>query len=254
MKLFFQKFGSGPPVLILHGLLGTSDNWQPIARALSENYQVFLPDMRNHGRSPHSNEFNYPAMVEDIYEFLTDLNLRNIFLIGHSMGGKIAMNFALEYPHRILKLIVVDIAPRRYTLFHDRILDAMRSIDINALTSRKQADVIMAEYIPDRRIRQFLLKNLYRHDDGSFAWRLNLPVITDQLGEIGREISDKGNFNNPTLFVAGGNSDYIKDTDIPVIQQIFPAAELIRVPGATHWLHSERPELLIGEFMRFLKS
>lgn len=254
MKLFFQKFGSGPPVLILHGLLGTSDNWQPIARSLEKKYQIFLPDMRNHGRSPHSAEFNYPAMVEDIYEFLTDLNLRNIFLIGHSMGGKIAMNFAIEYPHRVSKLVVVDIAPRKYTLFHDRILEAMQSIDLNTLTSRKQADDLMTEFIPDRRIRQFLLKNLYRNDGGAFAWRLNLPVITAQLGEIGREVFDKGNYNSPVLFVAGGNSDYIQDHDMPMIKQIFPAAELVKIPGATHWLHSERPELLTDEFMRFLSS
>ena len=252
MKLFFKKLGSGPPLLILHGLLGTSDNWLPIARVLAEKFQVFVPDMRNHGKSPHSNEFNYSAMVEDIYEFLTDLNLRNIILIGHSMGGKIAMNFAIEYPHRVTKLIVVDISPRKYDIFHDRILDAMRAIDTLKLGSRKQADELMAEYITDRRIRQFILKNLYRNDDGSFIWKLNLPAIMANLAEIGCEVDDKGNFNNPVLFIRGGESDYILDSDQPKINLIFPAAQIVTIPDTTHWLHSERPDLLLEEFIRFL--
>ena len=168
MKLHFKKLGSGDPILILHGLFGISDNWITIAKSLAKKHLVYLLDMRNHGRSPHTAAFTYADMVEDIYEFLTDMRLRQVSIIGHSMGGKTAMNFAQEYPHRINKLIIIDISPRKYPVFHRNIIDGLLTLDISKLNSRKDADEKLTEKISSRRIRQFLLKNLTRNDDGFF--------------------------------------------------------------------------------------
>ena len=252
MKLHFKKFGSGDPVLILHGLFGISDNWITIAKSLAKKYLVYLLDMRNHGRSPHTEAFTYADMVEDIYEFLTDMSLRQVSIIGHSMGGKTAMNFAQEYPHRINKLISIDISPRKYPVFHRNIIDGLLTLDISKLNSRKDADEKLTEKISSRRIRQFLLKNLTRNDDGFFTWRINLPVIAESLSEIGAEIKSKSTFSTPTLFIRGGKSEYIGDSDFQLIQDQFTNSEIITIPGASHRVHSEAPEEVFKVIDAFL--
>ena len=252
MKLHFKKLGSGDPILILHGLFGISDNWITIAKSLAKKHLVYLLDMRNHGRSPHTAAFTYADMVEDIYEFLTDMRLRQVSIIGHSMGGKTAMNFAQEYPHRINKLIIIDISPRKYPVFHRNIIDGLLTLDISKLNSRKDADEKLTEKISSRRIRQFLLKNLTRNDDGFFTWRINLPVIAESLSEIGAEIKSKSSFSTPTLFIRGGKSEYIGESDFQLIQDQFTNSEIITIPGASHWVHSEAPEEVFKVIDAFL--
>jgi pimeloyl-ACP methyl ester carboxylesterase len=252
MKLHFKKFGNGEPLLIIHGLFGMSDNWIGIAKDLSQKYLVYILDMRNHGRSPHVDSFTYPEMVEDIYEFLTDFNHRQVSIIGHSMGGKIAMNFALEYPHRIKKLVVIDIAPRRYPVFHQEILQGLQSIKLHNLTTRNEADNQLANFVSSKRIRQFLLKNIYRKDDGSYAWRINLPVIIKNIEEISCEISSKIAFEQPTLFIKGGASEYITQQDESEIKSQFSASKILTIPDASHWVHSEAPDAVYEAINNFL--
>ena len=252
MKLHFKKLGSGDPILILHGLFGISDNWITIAKSLAKKYLVYVLDMRNHGRSPHTEAFTYADMVEDVYEFLTDMNLRQVSMIGHSMGGKTAMNFALEYPNRLNKLIIIDISPREYPVFHRNIIDGLLTLDISKLNSRKDADVKLTEKISSRRIRQFLLKNLTRNDDGFFTWRINLPVIAGNLSEIGSEIKSKSSFSTPTLFIRGGESEYIRESDFQLIQDQFTNSKIITIPGTSHWVHSEAPEKVFKVIDAFL--
>jgi esterase len=254
MKLHFKKFGAGDPVLILHGLFGMSDNWISIAKNLAREYLVYVLDMRNHGRSPHVEEFTYSLMVEDVYEFLTDFNHRQVSIIGHSMGGKTAMKFAMEYPHRIKKLVIIDISPKKYPVFHEEIIDSLLEIDIDNLSSRSEADNQLASRVSSKRIRQFLLKNIYRKEDGSYSWRVNLPVITKNISEISCEIVSKVPFDQPTLFIRGGKSDYILDSDIVQIKQKFSNSNIITIPDASHWVHSEAPDEVYGLIRDFLAA
>ena len=252
MKLFFRKMGNGPPLLILHGLLGQSDNWMHVAKQLASHLCIYLLDLRNHGRSPHSDIFNFSVMVEDIYEFLTDLNLRRVNVLGHSMGGLTAMNFVSEYPHRVQKLIIIDIAPRPYAVLHEDIIDGLLSIDLKTLKSRKEADNQLAHFIEKRDIRQFLLKNLYLDDRRRWSWRSNLPVISEKLPEIGKGLLRQNKFEKPVLFIRGGSSPYITDHDIALIKDIYPKAFIETIPNATHWLHSEKPKELVAIINNFI--
>jgi pimeloyl-ACP methyl ester carboxylesterase len=252
MKLFFRKVGNGPPILLLHGLFGSADNWFTIAGGLREAGQVFALDLRNHGRSPHSDSFDYAVMVEDIYELLTDLNLRQVSLVGHSMGGMIAMKFSLEYPRRVDKLVVIDIAPRAYPLSHQEIIAGLSAIDPAKLRSRKQADDQLAGFITNPAVRQFLLKNLYRSGPGRYSWRLNLPVITHNLFRLTEGIQSEQQFRQPCLFIRGALSDYIRIEDEARIKILFPRAEIKTVAKATHWLPAENPAAVITAIKSFL--
>jgi pimeloyl-ACP methyl ester carboxylesterase len=252
MKLYSRILGKGDPVIIMHGLFGASDNWLTIGKALAEHYKCFLLDLRNHGRSPHSPELNYDDMSEDLYEFLTDFNLRTVSVIGHSMGGMTAMKFALEYPHRVAKLVVVDIAPRPYPVMHGEILAGLKAIPAASLHTRKEADKILAAYVPSLRIRQFLLKSLQRTDKGRYAWRINLDAISDHVKDIGSGISGDNIFEKPTLFIRGGKSDFITDQDLPLIKKKFPQSNVTTIAGGTHWLHAEKPDELIQLLREFL--
>jgi pimeloyl-ACP methyl ester carboxylesterase len=185
-------------------------------------------------------------MVEDVYEFLTDMNLRQVSIMGHSMGGLTAMNFASEYPHRLHRLVIVDIAPRPYSVFHEDIIKGLLSIDLKTIKSRKEADIQLSHVIDNANIRQFLLKNLYRHDQRGWNWRLNLPVIAKNLPEIGKGLLKQNRFEKPVLFIRGALSLYITDADIPLIKNIYPMVRIETIPDATHWLHSEYPEQLIA--------
>ena len=251
MKLYYREFGKGNPLLILHGLFGNSDNWLPIARRLAQNHRVFLLDMRNHGRSPHDPVFTLESMVEDIYEFITDLELRTVSLIGHSMGGMITMNFAFEYSHRVARMAIIDIAPRSYPVIHDEILKHLQDLDLSRILKRHDADVQLSEFIPSRRVRQFLLKNLYRREDGRYSWRLNLPVIAENLTEIRKGILKPQRIANPVLFIRGGLSGYMTDADVSRLPELFEHFQVETIAGASHWLHSEAPDLLIDLLAAF---
>ncbi|ALI98774.1 alpha/beta fold hydrolase [Rufibacter tibetensis] len=255
MELNYKLLGEGQPLLILHGLFGTLDNWQTLGREFSKTFQVYLIDLRNHGRSPHSQEFSYQLMTDDLLEFIEQHQLQNPMIIGHSMGGKVAMNFALQNPDKLSKLLVADIAPKAYPPHHDDIIAGFRSIDLNAIQNRQEADDQLAQKVDDVGTRMFLLKNLYRKDDNSFGWRLNLDSIEQNLDQILGNIESETPFTKPTLFLRGGNSRYIKpEQDIAQIQGLFPAAKIETIENAGHWLHAEQPQEFYRLTMQFLQG
>lgn len=252
MKLNYKIVGTGKPLVILHGLFGSADNWFSIARELDKEFTMYLVDQRNHGDSPHDDEWNYDVMVDDLKELLDDEGLDKAYLMGHSMGGKTVMNFALKYPERVEKLIVADIAPRYYPVHHESILEGLNSLDLKTINSRKEADDTLANYISEPGIRQFLLKSLGRDSDG-FAWKINLPVITKNIENVGEALPEGESFEGPTLFLAGANSNYIQQKDLPEILEFFPNYELEFVQNAGHWLHAEQPHAVVEEIRKFLK-
>lgn len=241
MKLFYRELGQGQPIVIMHGIFGSSDNWLTQARLLSARYHVFSLDLRNHGQSFHTDEFDYPAMVNDLEEFIDIHNLEDPVIIGHSMGGKVAMNFALAHPEKLQRLIVVDIAPKFYNLEHYVILDGLRAVPIDNISSRNEADQALAPFVPEADVRQFLLKNLQRKPAGGFTWKINLPVIGKHLSKIGLDLQYNGKFDKPTLFIRGGRSRYVLDEDVPRIREVFPKAE-VRTLDTGHWVQAEKPQ------------
>ncbi len=254
MKLFYRHFGEGQPVIILHGLLGLSDNWVTIGRRLAEQFEVFIPDQRNHGQSPHSDTFNYYSLADDLLEFIEDHQLINPIIIGHSMGGKVAMNFALEHPSKVDKLIVVDISMRKYSgrQEHMEILDAMRSIDLARITQREEVETKIREKISSEKIALFILKNIYRIGKTKLAWKLNVNAIFDNIENVYEGIDSPYTFDKQTLFVKGGNSNYITSNDRNQILQNFPHAIFKTIENASHWVHADEPEELCRIFSEFL--
>ncbi len=251
MKLNYKKIGEGKPLIILHGLFGSSDNWISIGRNLSEYRKVYLIDQRNHGDSPHSDVFTYEAMAADLKEFTEAHSITKFDLIGHSLGGKTAMFFATQYSALINKLIVVDIAPKQYPVHHGTIIEGLKSIDLNTLKSRGDADKALAPYVPILGIRQFLLKNLTRTPEG-FGWKVNLGVISNEIAEVGKPLPSSSIFSKPTLFIRGGMSNYILEDDMELIHTHFPAAQLATVKGASHWVHAEKPQEFLDEVNKFI--
>ncbi|MBS9524323.1 alpha/beta fold hydrolase [Litoribacter ruber] len=253
MKLNYKKIGQGKPLIILHGLFGSADNWLTIARDLEKEYTLYLVDQRNHGDSPHSEEWNYTAMAQDIAELMESEGLDSAFLMGHSMGGKTVMNFAMLYPEKVDKLIVADIAPRYYPVHHERILEGLNAVDLQNAKSRKDADDMLAKYINSAPIRQFLMKNLTRKD-GGFAWKINLQTITKNIEEVGKALESDNTFDKPTLFMGGANSDYITEKDREDIERFFPNSHIIHLKNAGHWLHAEQPEAVSRTIRAFLEK
>ncbi len=253
MRLNYKKLGEGEPLVILHGLFGMLDNWFTLGKKLSENYNVYLVDLRNHGQSPHSVEWNYKLMSDDLLNFLNEHNITKANLIGHSMGGKTAMYFIGEHSERVKKLVVVDIAPRFYPIHHDTILDALLSVDLENLKSRNEADLLLSKYISDFGTKQFLLKNLARkeNDNTTFEWKFNLPVIAKNIHEVGVETT--GGSTAPTLFIRGDKSDYINQEDEAEIKKLYPNSEIIFI-NSGHWVHAEKPEEFYNSVMKFLKN
>ncbi len=254
MKLFYRETGSGEPVIILHGLFGMSDNWMSIARKIGERYRVILPDMRNHGRSPWANLFTYEALVQDVQDLITSLQLSGVRLIGHSMGGKTAMLLSAKHPEWVHQLVVVDMAPKTYErpLFREFIRQLL-TIDLDGLNTRKEADERLAQTIHSEPIRQFLLKNLYRDDALQFKWRINLQSLWTHLDDILTFPALREETPVPALFVRGGKSDYISDTDIPHIKRLFPQSDVVTIPNATHWLHADAPDALCAALRDFFQ-
>ncbi|MBA9077706.1 alpha/beta fold hydrolase [Rufibacter quisquiliarum] len=255
MELHYRTIGEGSPLLILHGLFGYSDNWQTLGKYYAEHFKVYLIDQRNHGRSPHTPDFSYQHMSDDLREFIDQHQIQDAAILGHSMGGKVAMNFALQHPDKLSKLLVADIAPKAYPPHHDDILEGFHSIDLESLESRQDADDQLAQKVPDFGTRQFLLKNLYRTEDNKFAWRLNLESIEANLDSILGNIESDTPFTKPTLFLRGGNSRYIKpEQDTEQIKRLFPNAEIQTIENAGHWLHAEQPQEFFKLSMAFLQG
>ncbi len=246
--------GEGEPLLILHGFFGMGDNWKSLGNRFSEKYQVHLIDQRNHGRSFHSPEFNYKLMVEDLKNYIEYHNLNKVNLIGHSMGGKTTMLFAVSYPQFVKKLIVADIAPKFYPAHHQFILKALQAVDFSQVKTRNDIDAIFKEYIPEIGIRQFLLKNVFRKSDNSFNYRFNLESLTNNIEEIGAELTPMSQFEGDVLFLKGENSGYISADDEDLIHSHFPNSKLDIISKAGHWLHAENPMEFFLKVNDFLKN
>ncbi len=254
MNLNYRTFGEGKPLFILHGLFGSSDNWISLGRKFAENYRIIIPDLRNHGQSPHSDLWDYKTMAGDIHQLAEDLGLEKILLIGHSMGGKVAMQVAEAYPGFVEKLVVADIAPKQYPIQHRTILDAMSGLNLDQLPGRKDADEQLAATIPELGVRQFLLKNLERVRDKGFRWKLNLAVISEQIANVGEATVPSSGISIPTLFIRGTKSDYVEEKDIAEIPKYFTNAQFATIENAGHWLHAEQPQAFMDQVMAFLHS
>lgn len=255
MKLTHKIYGTGQPVIIMHGLFGSGDNWRSIARMMEPHYQSIVVDMRNHGRSPHDPEMNFTVMADDILELMTDLSLDKVSLLGHSMGGKVAMQFSLLHPDMVEKLIVVDIAPKYYPPHHDAVIEAIESIDPKQLTDRTEAENALARFLGnDQSTIQFLMKNLSRLPEGGFEWKPNMPVIIDAYYHLMEDVTPTEPFLGPVLFIRGEKSRYILDDDIPHIKTLFPKSRLVTITGAGHWIHADAPEMFTKEVLSFLND
>ena len=252
MKLHFRTLGEGHPLIILHGVFGSSDNWQTLGKVFSQHFRVYLVDLRNHGNSPHSVDFTYDLMVQDLMELMHDEKITTAHLLGHSMGGKVAMHLATQHPEVVDKLIVVDIAPKYYPPHHQQIFEGFHSVDLANIKSRKEADEHLSIPISNLGVRQFILKNLTRNKDGKFIWKLNVKAIEDAVESIGKGIEETVSFEGETLFIAGGKSDYIIAEDHDIIGRFFPKAQIEVIEGAGHWVHAEKPELLSTQVLTFL--
>ncbi|MFM9838395.1 MAG: alpha/beta fold hydrolase [Cyclobacteriaceae bacterium] len=253
MKLFYRQAGQGQPLIILHGLFGSSDNWYSLSKVFSESFTVYTVDQRNHGQSPHSDEFDYKLLTEDLEEFLQEHAIKDPIVIGHSMGGKTAMNLAIKNPSLIQKLIVVDIAPKSYPVHHDQILDGLTAIPIATLASRNEADTILAKFVPELDVRQFLLKNLSRNSNGKFEWKINVSAIEKHIEEIGQGMQYEGTFAKPTLFIKGARSNYFKPGDDELILKLFPAAKMTTLDTG-HWVQAEKPQEFVQSVLNFLNN
>ncbi|MCF2516905.1 alpha/beta fold hydrolase [Dyadobacter sp. CY351] len=256
MQLNYKQIGeSGRAVIILHGVFGFLDNWLTIGKTISEHgFQVYLVDQRNHGRSPHEGHLDFPTLAADLKGFLEEHQIIDPVLIGHSMGGKTVMEYAVTYPETLTQLVIVDIGPKAYPIHHKRILEGLNAIPIDEIESRNQADEILSEYEPILAVRQFLLKNLYRKDEGGFGWRFNLPILTSDMSKVGSEIVSKQKIEAPTLFIKGENSKYIVDEDWEGILKIFPNARLESIADAGHWVQAEQPKAFVDALLKFLEE
>ena len=252
--LYSKIEGQGKPLIILHGFLGMSDNWKTLGTQYAqEGFQVHMLDLRNHGRSFHSEIFNYDVMVQDIVEYCATNNLDKIDIIGHSMGGKVAMLFATTYPDKVEKLIVADIGPKFYPQHHQIILDGLNAVDFSQKPNRNEVDEILTRYIPDFGTRQFLMKSLYWETPGQLAFRFNLAVFNKTIDQIGTALPENAVFLKPTLFLRGGNSGYILDGDFENIKKHFPSSSVETIPNVGHWLHAENPKAFYEMTISFLK-
>ncbi|MGV7106808.1 alpha/beta fold hydrolase [Flavobacterium sp. U410] len=253
--LYSKIEGTGKSFVILHGFLGMSDNWKSLGLQFSElGYQVHLLDMRNHGRSFHSEEFSYEVMAQDVLEYCKFNQLQDIVLLGHSMGGKIAMQLACEYPDLVQKLIVADIGPKYYPPHHQQILAALNAVNFDLKPSRQEVDDIISRYISDFGTKQFLLKSLYWKEPGQLAFRFNLEVFNKKIENIGQPLPEDLHYDKPCLFIRGSVSNYILNGDVQAIERQFPLMELKTIEGAGHWLHAENPKLFYNFVFEYLKK
>ncbi len=261
MKLFYRKIGDEssnmeevPAIIILHGLFGSSDNWLTISKSFAPEHLVYLLDQRNHGQSPHSDSFTYKDMSDDLFEFMEDEKIDNAIIIGHSMGGKTAMRFAVEHPEKVCKLIVVDIAPKYYPIHHQEILDALLSINPESFTSRNDIENFLTDKITDVPTRQFLLKNIYWREDKKLDWRMNLKTINKEIENVGEALIENKTYLNPALFLKGENSNYILEKDFVDIHRLFSPSIINIIPNVGHWIQVEDPDAFTECVKAFLKK
>jgi esterase len=252
MKLFFHVYGEGSPLIILHGLFGISDNWVTIGKKLAEHFRVYIPDLRNHGHSPHSPVFDFPALEDDLLEFIEAQEMERVILMGHSLGGKTAMHFALHQPAMVEKLIIVDISLRKYphNAEHQALINAMLEADLTEARTRSDVERQLARTIEGAKLRQFILKNIYWRERGNLGWRLNIKAINENLHAIFEGVNVSGEYDGPALFIRGGLSGYVSDEDLETIRKKFPGAVVRTIAGATHWVHADAP----GEFYRIVSD
>jgi esterase len=253
--LHSRILGKGKPLLILHGFLGMLDNWKTLgSRYAEEALEVHLIDQRNHGNSFWSDEFDYDAMASDLRDYMEQNAIEAATILGHSMGGKTAMRFACTWPGRVRKLLVADIGPQFYPPHHDDLLDALYTLPLSQLQSRSEAETALAQKIPDAVTRQFLLKNLYWKEKGVLAFRCNLEVLRDKSAEVGEGLGAFAIYKGPSLFIRGGDSDYISLSDKDSLLRHFPSANVETIAGAGHWLHAEKPEQFFNISTAFINS
>ncbi len=258
VTLHHRVTGEGEPLILLHGLFGSLENLGGVAQRLQDRWQIHALDQRNHGRSPHTDEMNYAAMAEDVMAYLDEQGLDRVALLGHSMGGKVAMQAALAHPERVSRVIVADIAPVDYKPRHDAILEGMLAMDFNRIGSRREADEALKSHVEEEAVRQFLLKNLERvpasesGEGAVFRWRLNLPVISACYGNLARAPSATGPYEGPVLFIKGADSAYIQAKHEDSIRRLFPDAMLKVIEGTGHWLHAEKADTFATLCRRFL--
>lgn len=262
MELHFKELGQGtnaPPLVMLHGLFGSSDNWLGVAPKFAQHARVFLVDLRNHGLSPHSDEMSYALMAGDIAEFLDAHQLKRASVLGHSLGGKVAMQFAQTFPARVDRLVIVDIAPRVYAPEHEPIFKALLALDLKQYHSRTEIEEALAPAIPDLTLRRFLLKNLKSSsfsssssssNTRSFDWRIPLNSLFANYPKLCNALTSPNTFSGPALFLRGGQSPYVSDADVPQIRQLFPQATIETIPTARHWIHADAP----GEFVKRISA
>lgn len=254
MRLNFNRHGQGHPLIVMHGLFGSLDNLASHNRNLAEHFTVYAVDLRNHGHSPHKDTMDYPAMAQDVLAFMAREGIDCAHLMGHSMGGKVAMQVALNHEDRVGRLIVVDIAPKAYPPHHDRVLNALLALDVHALESRQQIDKQLKQAIPDNALRLFLSKNLRRRTEGGYYWRINLPVIRACYNRLRAAPTASEPFSGSTLFIKGSKSDYISSADWAHIADLFPQAQLKTIEDAGHWPHAEKPAAFAETILEFLGS
>lgn len=254
MRLHHKIIGEGMPLVILHGLFGTADNWATLARQWADHFMVVLVDLRNHGRSPHHPEMNYAMMADDLLALMDDLWMHRVFLMGHSMGGKTAMRLALDHADRVERLMVIDIAPRQYSGGHEHILALLKAFPLREITTRQEAEAWMKDHLRDQDVIQFLLKNLTRNNEGHFTWKMNLEAIDANYPAIGAAIQSSEPYLSPATFIKGGRSDYILEDDMMDIKRLFPNSELLTVADAGHWVHADHPEEMDQIVRRFFKD
>ncbi len=254
ISLHFKEYGQGEPLLILHGFMGSLDNWHSLATQFGAKCHVYTLDQRNHGKSPHREFHSIPLMVADLKQFIEENKLSKVSLIGHSMGGKVVMEFALRYPELVNKLIIVDIAPKQYQRGHDDVFEAIFAVDLNKVINRKDAENMMEPFVQDFGTRQFLMKNLDRAEDGTYKWKMNLSVLHSDYEEIIKPINSDNPFTGSTLVIKGGSSRYINAQDETDFEQLFPAYQLKSIPNVGHWVHAEAPKEFYEMVTSFLDS
>lgn len=256
MDLFYRESGNGEPVIMIHGLMGMSDNWIPVARGMAGNYRMVMPDLRNHGNSPHHNDFNLNVLTEDIFALCQKLKINSAVFIGHSLGGRIAMAVALQKPQMVSRLIVEDIAPRRYfgNKSIARLFRIMSGLDLKGIKSFNEINEALISSLPDDKNRQLVLKNIRKKGRCGYEWKLNLRVLADNLESLMAPVYGDAIYSGPTLFFKGGLSNLVTEEDQKFIHKHFPSASIQVIPNAGHWVHADQPQLFLEKVTLFLKQ
>ena len=254
MILHSKVLGSSKnKIIILHGFLGSLDNWITFSKKISENnFEVHLLDQRNHGKSFHSNEFNYELMVKDLHEYMSKFNINSVSIIGHSMGGKTAMLFSLIYPDLVEKLIVVDILPVSYNKSYDLIFDSLLSINLKQIKSRNEFNLHLKKYFDDHGFILFLSKNLKRSLDGGFEYKSNIKILRKTYSNVTSSINFHKEYRKGVLFIKGENSDYIDSENLKITSKLFPKYKLTEIKNAGHWIHHENPDDFFSICLNYL--